>query len=163
MSLWCKPCRSRRNPKHKQDMQYSSPTTWRESGQTRSVWTEVPTVHPLTGQELWECHAEPRDPPGLSEECQTERPGWPGCSSAAERSTPSDVLLVVLSSRSEEAWFNVSACRNTLDMQSGQHNPSPIQTPNTTFQVHLMNASINSPLRGEELSPWLKMWLSTEK
>lgn len=123
----------------------ANPTTWRESGQTSTVWAKSSAVHPLTGQEFWEFHPEPRVPPGLSQECQTERSGWPGCSSAAVRPTPSDVLLVVLSSRSEETWFNVSACRNTLDIQSGQQNPTLIWTPNTSFLLlDLMNAAFNS-------------------
>lgn len=119
-------------------------TTWRESGQITTVWAEFPADHPLTGQEFWEFHPESWVPPGLSQECQTERSGRPGCSSAAVRPTPSDVLLVVLSSRSEETWFNVSACRNTLDIQSGQQNPTLIWTPNTTLLLDLMNAAFNS-------------------
>lgn len=141
----------------------ASPTTWRESGQTSTVWAEYPAVHPLTGQEFWEFHPEPRVPPGLSQECQTERSGRPGCSSAAARPTLSDVLLVVLSSRSEETWFNVSACRNTLDIQSGQQNPTLIWTPNTTLLLDLMNAAFNSLWEVRNPVVASKYYFKTEK
>lgn len=54
-----------------------------------------------------------------------------------------------------ETWFDISACRNTLDIPSSQQNPALIWTPNTASLVWLtlVNGAMNNRLGMNILVP----------
>lgn len=127
-----------------------APFSWLQTEMQKSAWRAEVKVHecqssevslslclPLTGQEFWEFHSELWVSPVLSQECQTERSGQPGRSSAAARLTPSDVLFCgvefcVNMDPWAKPWFNISACRNPFDMPTSQQTPEVIGTQDTT-------------------------------
>lgn len=122
------------------------------------------SLTPLTGRGFWEFHLELWVTPVLSQECQTGWSGRPGCSSAAVRLTPSDVLFVVLSSRS--VWILAERPDSTFQ-HVGTHLTSRVVSRILHLSGHqiplcwltVINAAMNNHLGVNNLVLAPKMWV----